>query len=394
MELAKMLVADIPGMQLAKMPQDPTDAPALDQARQLATPVELPSDYAYLGAIEKAKVLETALDQLQKRNSELLTELEHRTQWEAVRLSTALRARASEERERAALKIQEAMNVQHGRFQEAMQRQHQQFEGEMQVHVARATSQKQAEMEEQLNVALEQAAAGAQASEEELAEQIEISMTRKSTAECSGRIEDIQNLAVEIQALKSVVDTDASYKTTSHQVHRVSQAVLSISNQLEKNTPFSAEMAELRQIAAAGDAVISAAVGYVPASASKNGVKTYVQLKESFGLLAPGSRRAGLMPDDAGPIWVPVAYALDFLKFHPKGDVPGGAVEEILARAEYHLDSGNLEQAVKEINLLNGPASQVMDDWSGAAKERLSVEKAMDVVKAHAACLVAQVASS
>ena len=56
-----------------------------------------------LAHCELAQVLETALNQLQNRNSELLTELEHRTQWEAVRLSTALRVRAAEEEQRQKL---------------------------------------------------------------------------------------------------------------------------------------------------------------------------------------------------------------------------------------------------------------------------------------------------
>ena len=97
--LAKSLLNSVEGVMVASMPADP--APDMGQARELATPVELPANYEYMGAVDKAKVLELALDQLQKRNSELLTELEHRTQWEAVRLSTALRERNAEENTRA-----------------------------------------------------------------------------------------------------------------------------------------------------------------------------------------------------------------------------------------------------------------------------------------------------
>jgi hypothetical protein len=144
-ELAESLVANIPGFAVAKMPADADQVPELEKARTLATPVELPQNYPYLGAIEKAKVLESALDQLQKRNSELLTELEHRTQWEAVRLSTALRERDAAFTSHKAQIIQEAMHKTSEHYENVLKRQTAKLEGEMQLKLATTKTELEAQ---------------------------------------------------------------------------------------------------------------------------------------------------------------------------------------------------------------------------------------------------------
>lgn len=344
-----------------------------------------------MGAVEKAKVLETALDQLQKRNGELLTELEHRTQWEAVRLSTALRDRASEEQQRAELAIEQAMNVQNERFEAVLKRQQKKMEGALAAQVAQETAQIKAQCQEELVAAINAERATAQANEQELAETMEINLARKAANEAEGRMEAVRDMQLQLQALSQVVADDARYKQASHEVHRVSQAVMSISHRLESSAPFKAELAELRDIASE-DPVIAAAVAYIPAAASQRGVATMAQLQSSFGALAAETRRAALMPEDAGLVWVPLSYIFDFIKFQPKGMVSGDSCEEILARVEHHLLSNNLSDAVKEASIIQGTPGQVLMDWKGAAAERLQVEQALTVVKAHSACLVAMVA--
>lgn len=54
--LAASLVASIPNVSVAKIPEAAKTLPEIAKARELATPVALPKNYAYLGAVEKAKV--------------------------------------------------------------------------------------------------------------------------------------------------------------------------------------------------------------------------------------------------------------------------------------------------------------------------------------------------
>lgn len=306
-------------------------------------------------------------------------------------MSTALQDRAADEKQRAELAIEQALNVQNGRFEAVMKRQKQRMESGVQAQVAKETAAIKAQCQEELKSAIASERATAQANEQELAETLEINLTRKAVNEAEGRIQEIRNMQLSIQALSQVVADDAQYKKASHQVHRVSQAVFAISNRLDNAAPFKAELADLRQIATE-DPVIAAAVEYMPAAASQRGVKTLAQLQDAFATLAPQTRRAALMPEDSGPLWIPLVYLFDFVKFQPKGMVSGSSCEEILARTEAYLHSGNLAGAVKEVSVLEGLPGTVLLDWKGAAMERLQVEQALTVVKAHSACLVAMVA--
>lgn len=386
--LAKSLLSSVPGVMVAEMPKE--DPPSVEQAKTLVSPIDLPANYAYMGAVDKAKVLELALEQLQKRNSELLTELEHRTQWEAVRLSTALRERASQENERAQEVIEKALQVQNGRFEQIIKRQSHKYADQLKVEVGKVKAEAGAVTEAEVEAALAAAGEAARLGEEEAVEGIKLALTRKNAAEAEGRMGHVRDLQLQIEALSHVVKEDQHFKETSHTVHRVAQAVLSLNNQMDSAAPFGPQMAVLREVGQA-DPVISAAVSFIPAGASKTGVQTYGQLQTAFAALAPETRRAALMPEDAGPLWIPLSYVFDFAKFQPKGNVAGGSCEEILARTEYHLQAGNLGEAVHEVSTLQGMPAQVMVAWKGAAEERLRVEQALSVVKSHAACLVAQV---
>jgi len=388
--LAASLVASIPNVSVAKIPEAAKTLPEIAKARELATPVALPKNYAYLGAVEKAKVLENALEAMQKRNSELLTELEHRTQWEAVRLSTALRERAAEEGERAKALIETAQLAQHEHFLTVLKRKAQEFEGELSLKVAHAKAEAAALKDQQMSAQLDELEQERKASEQQLVESVEANITQRNAAEAGKRTEEIVNMQLQLQALSQVVADDANFKNTSQQVHRVSQAVLAISTRLENNAPFAAEMKELREVGVE-DEVIRSALSYIPPSAPKRGVSTYAQLQDKFAKIAPSTRRAALMPDDGGPLWIPLSYFFDAIKFQPSGNVPGNSCEEILARVEHSLNSGELETAVQEATLLSGNAEKVMMAWRGEAMDRLRVDQAINVIKAHGRCLVAQV---
>ena len=388
--LAKTLLNTVEGVTVAELPKDVNDAPELAKARELVSPVELPANYEYMGAVDKAKVLELALDQLQKRNSELLTELEHRTQWEAVRISTAIRERNQEENSRAQAIVEKALAVQSERFQRAMRNQKKKMEQELQIQGAKAAAEMKNKMEAQMHEIIQQERAAAEESEKEAVDNVTMSLSRKNAADSEARLESIRDLQLQIEALSKVVQEDAHLKMKSQQVHRVSQAALSLANRLDNSAPFKEEISVLREVAV-DDPVFAAAVGYIPPTASKTGVKTYGQLRAAFQELAPETRRAALLPSDAGPLWIPLAYIFDALKFKPSGNVAGLSCEEILARAEYNLNKGELELAVKEVDNLDGLPAQVMVEWQGAAKERLSVEQALSIIKAHSANLVAQV---
>lgn len=167
---------------------------------------------------------------------------------------------------------------------------------------------------------------------------------------------------------------DANYKERSHQAHHVSKAVLNISRALDENKPFTEEFETLSQIGQ-NEPVIAAVVSSIPASMCREGACTREQLKESLHELSSEASRAALMPEDGGLLWYGFTWVINKAKIKEKGQVggiggcwcddtgeqvEGNTVDAILTRAEDHLDKGDLQAAICEVDALNGMAAQVL----------------------------------
>jgi mitofilin len=369
---------------IAKMPTDADAVPALNDVSEL-TQVSLPENYAYLGAVQKAQALEVALEKMKKHNGALLTELSNRTQWEAVRLSTTLRERAAEEHQRTREAITKALEAQGARFNAKLKAQQLQLDSAGELKAAHAAADMKESLRESFQHAMEKQQEAARQSEEEALEALEINLTQRHTSEAEARLGEIANVKLQLRAMEQVIENDEDYKRRSHQVHRVAHAVLSLTDQMEKSAPFGEQAAVLREVAQS-DEVIALAVTQLPESTCRRGVQTYLQLQEGFANLEGETRRAALMPEDGGAVWWGFTKVLSSLKFKQKGQVSGASCDDILTRAEDHLNRGNLEAAVREVSALQGLAAGVMNDWRSSALERLRVEQAIHIIKAHAAC--------
>jgi mitofilin len=190
--------------------------------------------------------------------------------------------------------------------------------------------------------------------------------------------------------LEQAFEEDARYKKLSHQAHQVSQAATSIFDRMESSASFSEEAALLRKVAES-EPTIGAAMSQITDHTARTGVKTMAELQNTFSDLAPKVRRAALMPENGGPIWVGLAYLFDAVKFKQSGQVPGNSVDDVLTRAEYYLRSGDLSTALGEVIEVKGLPAQVMAQWVEAATERLAAEQAIVAIKAHTTCVTAQV---
>ncbi|KIY67283.1 hypothetical protein CYLTODRAFT_353529, partial [Cylindrobasidium torrendii FP15055 ss-10] len=66
------------------------------------------------------------------------------------------------------------------------------------------------------------------------------------------------------------------------------------------------------------------------------------------------------------------------------GLVEGSDVNSVLARTEYYLNEKDLDSATRELNQLKGTAQVLTSDWLAAARKRLEVEQALEVVHTQA----------
>jgi len=67
----------------------------------------------------------------------------------------------------------------------------------------------------------------------------------------------------------------------------------------------------------------------------------------------------------------------------------GSKTDAVLARAEEHVQRGDIEAASRELATLEGLSSEVTRDWLHDAQMRIRVQLAVDVVAAEAAALAA-----
>jgi hypothetical protein len=69
----------------------------------------------------------------------------------------------------------------------------------------------------------------------------------------------------------------------------------------------------------------------------------------------------------------------------PKGYVKGEGIEEVLARASFCLEQGNIKQALAELDAVSGYARVLMNDWESQAKSRLLADQSSKALRASAA---------
>ena len=66
--------------------------------------------------------------------------------------------------------------------------------------------------------------------------------------------------------------------------------------------------------------------------------------------------------------------------FKKKGMTTGDDVESVLTRTETLLEEGNLDEAAREMNTLEGWAKTLSWDWLGECRRVLEVRQALDVM--------------
>ena len=146
------------------------------------------------------------------------------------------------------------------------------------------------------------------------------------------------------------------------------------------------------QAVAGRDNVIGAALSSVPASIKK-GVPTLPELQARFDKVARKARQAALVPDGVAGLEGQLAGMLfATLKFPPKpDDTPPeddkDAAEYVLVRASQHVQYGELEKAIQQLNKLGGQAAFTVQGWKKDATDRVAVEQALKVIKMECALL-------
>jgi len=209
--------------------------------------------------------------------------------------------------------------------------------------------------------------------------------------ERGGRLAKLDELSANLKRIERIALDNSSYLDENIRVHALWGAIRAFAtNAISSNVrkPFREELRVLRHIAAAReDPVVSVVLESLEGTGVPDiGVEPFADLATWFvSEVSPKVSQVALVPDqNAGVLSYLASRALSSLRFKRHGLVPGDDVLSVLARAEYHLNEKDLDSAARELNQLKGPAKDLLHDWLEAARRRLEVQQALEVIQTQA----------
>ncbi|KAF7976615.1 hypothetical protein HWV62_6124 [Athelia sp. TMB] len=212
----------------------------------------------------------------------------------------------------------------------------------------------------------------------------------KVEQERGGRLAKLDELAAGLKRLERVALDNSVYLDENIRVHALWSAIRALNSTVESpiRKPFREELRVLRHIAAAKEdpVAVSALETLETSDVPDVGVEPFADLASWFTTsVAPRVSSVALVPDqDAGVLSHLASHLLSSFRFQRHGLVPGSDVLSVLARAEHYMNEKDLDSATRELNQLGGTAKVLLSDWLAAARRRLEVLQALEVVQSQA----------
>jgi hypothetical protein len=201
------------------------------------------------------------------------------------------------------------------------------------------------------------------------------------------KVQQIEILGKKLSDLEFALQSSKDYKTGSIQAHRMSAAAMALIDKLESSKPAGAAVEALKSVSDT-NSVVNSAIAALPSSVTSSGVSTFQELLTEFEeQVHPKCRQAAMVPEgQTGMEGQLLGMLFATLKFAPGPDDAApesekDSAEYVLARARRHVQLGELEQAVVQMDKLTGQPSFTASDWQTHAKERVAVEKALKVIR-------------
>lgn len=245
--------------------------------------------------------------------------------------------------------------------------------------------------------------------------QKEVEMKRKFQRELDEKITTEQaayklQLAAMLGKLKGMdaaLKDRADAEKSAHQAQALWGACQSLWSSIRSGQPGKSWRDQLRPLedeigavarAAEGDELVGVVLKGLPEKAKNRGVYPEDALRERFIKVEEVSRRLALVPAEGARLPM---YFLSYLQatLIARPDVPISKDEledkpfdfskldtyDILNRARYWLDRGNLVKTVQYMNLLQGASRKAALDWLNEARLLLETQQAASTLMAHAA---------
>uniref|UniRef100_A0A182JYI7 MICOS complex subunit MIC60 n=1 Tax=Anopheles christyi TaxID=43041 RepID=A0A182JYI7_9DIPT len=245
--------------------------------------------------------------------------------------------------------------------------------------------------------------------------QKELEMKRKFQRELDEKITTEQasyklQLAAMLGKLKGIHNAlveHADAEKSAHQAQALWGSCQSLWSSIRSGQPGKSWRDQLRPLkdeiaavarSAEGDELVTVVLKGLPEMAVKRGVYPEDALRERFLKVEEVSRRLALIPADGArlPMYV-LSYLQAALIARPDKPISQDELEnkpfdfskldtyDILNRARYWLDRGDLVKTVQYVNLLQGAPRKVASEWLNEARLLLETQQAASTLMAHAA---------
>ncbi|KAG0243367.1 Formation of crista junctions protein 1 [Actinomortierella wolfii] len=206
--------------------------------------------------------------------------------------------------------------------------------------------------------------------------------------ERGGRLARLDHINLRLKMLERQGLVTNEFLEHSARTHQLWCSVKALEKAYEagERRPFDRELARLKRLAEQDkeNELLRAVLASIPESVAREGLDSVPELVDRFEHVADEVRKASLVPDNGGVLAHGMSVVLSKLMFKKHGLVPGNDVEAILARTEYYLQENDLEQAVRELNQLKGWGKRLAKDWIIAARRRVEVGQALDIINTQA----------
>ncbi|GLH04804.1 MICOS complex subunit Mic60 [Gryllus bimaculatus] len=166
----------------------------------------------------------------------------------------------------------------------------------------------------------------------------------------------------------------------------------------EQLRPLQNEITAVQKAALEDDELVSAVLGGIPTEAKTRGVFSETALRERFLQVESAARKVALVPSEGAslPVYF-LSYLQSALLIKAVNPIPQSELlneptsfdkldtYDVLQRARYWMERGNIEQTLRYMNLLSGASRSVAQDWMTEARIFLETKQAATVLMTHAA---------
>eukprot|EP00871_Galdieria_phlegrea_P000130 jgi/Galph1/1117/GphlegSOOS_G5842.1 len=370
-------------------------------AKNSAVVEESSNDSPMKRILERISNENLTADELKEQVRNILSELEDRNRWEAFRIQEAVNAQALQDQKEFMNKKSELENYYSRMLAEQLRQireeMEQRLEEQLKTGYDTITEQVKAQTEEELQVRSVRLEEEYNQHKKALEEEMEANLKNLLEEERKSRLRMLENLQVQVRALKTQFSENSNFQKLCAYAHRISSLAYALDGLVSRNEPFQAQLVEMKAFvdrmsesepnrtdSVSDVQMMKQVISTISNEAAQKGVPSEVELIGRFQQVLKHLRYVALIPDEkASSMWSHlVAYVISMLKIPEKGLVSGDSPESRIARAEYFVEKHDILHAVRELEGLNGLCGELVADWLQLARWRVTLQQAVKASRA------------